>query len=279
VNVVAIIPCRYGSKRFEGKPMAPILGKPVIQWVYERANKAEILSDVVVATDDERILNCVERFGGRALLTARTHRSGSDRAAEAAARLDLKNEDIVLNIQGDQPALPCQSLSEVVRPLMEASDLVMSTLARRIRDPGEVPDPNCVKCVFDQEGFALYFSRSPVPFNRDGLKHVDVFKHVGIYAFRKHFLDRFTSLPEGRLEAAERLEQLRALEYGFPIKVVETAYDSKAVDTPSDIEKLEAVLGKERGEKTMCKDVDSGPPQRAYGSPNPIVTGRRPPGL
>ena len=251
MDIVAIIPCRYGSKRFEGKPLIPILGKPMIQWVYERARKAEILSGVVVATDDDRILRCVEGFGGRVLMTARTHRSGSDRAAEAAGKLDLQDADIVLNIQGDQPALPPQSLFEVVSPLMEVSGLVMSTLIYKIRDPSEITDPNCVKCVFDKEGFALYFSRSPIPFNRDSLKQVDMFKHLGIYAFRKHFLDRFTSLPQGRLEAIEKLEQLRALEHGFRIKGVETAYDSKAVDTPSDIRKLEAVLRHEHNEISL----------------------------
>ncbi len=243
MEIVAIIPCRYGSKRFEGKPLMPILGKSMIQWVYERAKEAEILSDVVVATDDERILKCVEGFGGRALMTARTHRCGSDRVAEAALRLDLQDEDIVINIQGDQPALAPGSLSEVVTPLVGTSGLVMSTLIYKIRDLAEIKDPNCVKCVFDKERFALYFSRSPVPFNRDSVEPVDMFKHVGIYAFRKHFLDRFTSLPQARLEAVEKLEQLRALEHGFRIKVVETANDSKAVDTPSDIQKLEAALG------------------------------------
>jgi 3-deoxy-manno-octulosonate cytidylyltransferase (CMP-KDO synthetase) len=135
----------------------------------------------------------------------------------------------------------------------------MSTLIYKIRDPGEITDPNCVKCVFDQEGFALYFSRSPIPFNRDSLKQVDVFRHLGIYAFRKHFLDRFTSLPQGTLEAIEKLEQLRALEYGFRIKGVETAYDSKAVDTPSDIRKLEAVLRHEHNEISV--GGASGPPR------------------
>jgi 3-deoxy-manno-octulosonate cytidylyltransferase (CMP-KDO synthetase) len=248
VEIVAIIPCRYGSKRFEGKPLMPIVGKAMIQWVYERAKEAEILSDVVVATDDERILRCVEGFGGRALMTAHTHRSGSDRVAEAAVRLGLQDEDIVINIQGDQPALAPRSLSEVVSPLTTDPGLVMSTLVYKIKDPAEIKDPNCVKCVSDKEGFALYFSRAPVPFNRDGLQPVDMFGHVGIYAFRKHFLDRFTSLPLGRLEAIEKLEQLRVLEYGFRVKVVETAYDSKAVDTPSDIQKLAAVLGKENKE-------------------------------
>jgi 3-deoxy-manno-octulosonate cytidylyltransferase (CMP-KDO synthetase) len=242
LKITAIIPCRYDSKRFEGKPLALILGKPMIQWVYERAKQASGLADVVVATDDERIYACVEGFGGRALMTASTHQSGSDRAAEAAEALGLRDEDIVINIQGDQPAFDARCLSEVVSPLADDSELVMSTLIYRITDPAKIRDPNCVKCVFDRQNFALYFSRAPLPFGRDGAVPGDIFKHLGIYAYRKHFLQRFASLPQGRLEAVEKLEQLRALEHGYRIKVVETRFDSKGVDKPEDIQKLEGVL-------------------------------------
>lgn len=244
MKIVAIIPCRYASKRFEGKPLMSILGKPMIQWVYEKTKQADILTDVVVATDDERIYGCVEGFGGRILMTAPTHRSGSDRAAEVAQALGLKDKDIVINIQGDQPAFDPRSLSEVVSPLMEDSQLVMSTLIYKISDPAEIKDPNHVKCVFDKENFALYFSRSPIPFGQPTADSVsfDIFKHLGIYAYRNHFLQRFASLPQGRLEEIERLEQLRAMEHGYRIKVVETPYDSKEVDRPEDIHKLEAVL-------------------------------------
>jgi 3-deoxy-manno-octulosonate cytidylyltransferase (CMP-KDO synthetase) len=243
MKIAAIIPCRYGSKRFEGKPLAPILGKPMIQWVYEKAQQAAILTDVVVATDDERIYGCVEGFGGRVLMTASTHRSGSDRAAEAARMLDLSDDDIVINIQGDQPAFDPQSLSKVVSPLMDDLELVMTTLVYKISDPIQIEDPNHVKCVFDKENFALYFSRSPIPFGRDSAMSFDIFKHLGIYAYRNHFLQRFASLPQGRLEAIEKLEQLRAIEHGYRIKVVEIRYDSKEVDSPEDIEKIEMILG------------------------------------
>ncbi|MBW2019509.1 MAG: 3-deoxy-manno-octulosonate cytidylyltransferase [Deltaproteobacteria bacterium] len=242
MKIVAIIPCRYGSKRFEGKPLMAILGKPMIQWVYEKAKQAAILTDVVIATDDERIYRCVQGFGGRVLMTAPTHRSGSDRAAEAAQALGLKDEDIVINIQGDQPAFDPRCLPEVVSPLLEDSHLVMSTLIYKISDPAEINDPNHVKCVFDKDHFALYFSRSTIPCSRDGAVSFDIFKHLGIYAYRKHFLDCFASLPQGRLEAIEKLEQLRAMDHGYRIKVVETRYDSKEVDTPADIGKLEMAL-------------------------------------
>ena len=245
MKIVAIIPCRYDSRRFQGKPLTAMLGKPLVQWVYEKAKQATILTDVVVATDDDRIYKSVESFGGRALMTAQSHRSGSDRAAEAAGKLDLHDEDVVINIQGDQPAFDPQCLSEIVSPLIEDPNLDMSTLVYRIKDTAEIENPNCVKCVFDTDGFAIYFSRAPIPFNRDGSEPCDMFRHLGIYAFRKRFLDRFASLPQGRLEAIERLEQLRAIEHGCRIKVVETDYDSKAVDTPEDIERLERVLSKE----------------------------------
>ncbi|NVM20851.1 MAG: 3-deoxy-manno-octulosonate cytidylyltransferase [Desulfobacterales bacterium] len=239
MKIVAIIPCRYGSKRFEGKALTPIAGKPMVQRVYERAKQAGLLDDVVVATDDERIFRCVEGFGGLVVMTAATNRCGSDRAAEAAGKLGLKDEDIVINIQGDQPSLDPRCLSELVTPLIEDASLVMGTLAYRTDDPADINDPNCVKCVLDKDGFALYFSRAPIPFDRDGSQPHDVFKHLGIYAYRKHFLDRFASLAQGKLEAVEKLEQLRAMEHGYRIKVVETRYDSKGVDTASDIEKLE----------------------------------------
>jgi 3-deoxy-manno-octulosonate cytidylyltransferase (CMP-KDO synthetase) len=247
MQITAIIPCRYASKRLEGKPLIPILGKPMIQWVYERAKQVALLNDVVVATDDERIRACVQGFGGQVLMTSAEHRSGSDRAAEAARVLCMEDEDIVINIQGDQPALDSRSLPEVVAPLQDDKDLVMSTLVRKMTDSAEMRNPNDVKCVFDKDGFALYFSRALIPFNRDASPAMAVFKHVGIYAYRKRFLDRFNSLPTGRLETIEKLEQLRVIEHGYPIKVVETSHDSKAVDTPEDVAGIEAILRAQGG--------------------------------
>lgn len=214
----------------------------MIQWVYERAVGAGFFSDVMVATDDERIFRAVEGFGGRAVMTASFHRSGSDRAAEAVQGLALEGEDIVVNIQGDQPAFDKRCLAEVVSPLAADPDLDMSTLVYRIKNPAEITDPNHVKCVFTADYFALYFSRSLMPFPAKEGSSGDVFKHLGIYAFRKHFLETFTKLPEGRLEKTEKLEQLRALEYGYRVKVVETGFNSIEVDRAEDIPKLEAVL-------------------------------------
>lgn len=244
MKIVGIIPCRYASTRFEGKPLAPILGKPMVQCVYERAKQVEILSDLVVATDDKRIYRCVEGFGGRALITGPRHRSGSDRAAEAAEALELMDKDIVVNIQGDQPAFDPRSVAECVSPLENDLDLVMSTLIYKITDPSEIPDPNHAKCVFDKENFALYFSRSPIPFAGQTPEPIDIFKHLGIYAFRMDFLRCFASLPQGRLESIEKLEQIRAMEHGYRIKVVETRYDSREVDRPEDIRKIEIALGR-----------------------------------
>jgi 3-deoxy-manno-octulosonate cytidylyltransferase (CMP-KDO synthetase) len=225
----------------------PILGKPMIQWVYERACKAPILDAVVVATDDERIRDVVLSFGGHAEMTGDHHLSGTDRVAEAARNLSLEDGDIVLNIQGDQPAFDVRCLPEAVTPLRENPALGMSTLIYRITNPAELHDPNHVKCVFTGDHFALYFSRSIIPFGSRGAIHFDVFKHLGIYAYRKHFLDVFSTLPQGRLEAIEKLEMLRALEFGHPVKVVETAYDSLEVDLERDIKKIEKLLREETG--------------------------------
>lgn len=246
MQIIAIIPCRYASKRLEGKPLVPILGKPMIQWVYERAGQAALLGDVVVATDDERVRTRVRSFGGRVLMTSPSHRSGSDRVAEAAGTLGLADEDIVINIQGDQPAFDPRCLPEIVGPLTDDHDLVMATLVHKMADRSQAENPNQVKCVFDQDYFALYFSRAPIPFDRDGAMGAsNIFKHLGIYAYRKHFLDRFHSLPQGKLEVIEKLEQLRALEHGYRIKVVVTAFHSKAVDTAEDVGALETILRRE----------------------------------
>jgi 3-deoxy-manno-octulosonate cytidylyltransferase (CMP-KDO synthetase) len=245
MKIVGIIPCRYGSKRFEGKPIMPILGKPMIQWVYERAKGAELLTEVVVTTDDERIRSVVKDFGGTVIMTSADHRSGSDRVAEAADAMGLDGEDIVINIQGDQPAFDTGCLAEVISPLLDDPDAVMSTLIYKITDPAELFDSNHVKCVFDVENNALYFSRALIPFAPKDEITFEVFKHLGIYAYRRHFLTRFASLPQSRLETIERLEQNRVLEYGYRIKVVKTAFDSLEVDRPEDVKKLEAVLEKE----------------------------------
>ncbi|OGQ95396.1 MAG: 3-deoxy-manno-octulosonate cytidylyltransferase [Deltaproteobacteria bacterium RIFOXYD12_FULL_57_12] len=243
-KVVAIIPARYHSNRFEGKPLALILGKPMIQRVYERARAVPLLSRVVVATDDERIADCVRGFGGEVVMTRADHASGTDRLAEAASLLDISEQDVVVNIQGDQPLFPAEVVEQVATPLLQDPALPMATLIYKITRPEEITDPNHVKTVFDRNGNALYFSRSPIPFQRDPAEKIPptYYKHLGFYAYRKGFLLTFVGLPEGEWERFEKLEQLRALEYGYTIKVLLTEHDSIEVDTQKDLERVEDVL-------------------------------------
>jgi len=242
MKIVAIIPARYASTRFEGKPLAAIAGKPMIQHVYESAARSDKVSAVVVATDDVRIRDAVLAFGGNAIMTSEDQRSGTDRAAEAAERMGLSPDDIVINVQGDQPLVPSESFDTVVAPLLEDPGVEMSTLAFLIMDQHEYTNPKDCKVVMDRNGFALYFSRAKVPFSRDGESRFDAFKHLGIYAYTRRFLDLFRNLPTGQLEQVEKLEQLRALEYGHRIKVMVTPFDSPEVDVPEDIPRIEAML-------------------------------------
>ncbi len=241
MKTIAIIPARYGSTRFPGKPLAPILGKPLIQWTYEQALQVTGLDGVWVATDDTRIEECVEAFGGHVVMTRADHPSGTDRLAEAAALLDLAPEDIVINIQGDQPVFPPDLIAQLSGVLSRDPEVVMVTPVRQIDDAAAAANPNVVKVVFDQTGRALFFSRSPLPFWRDG-GHAYFYQHIGIYAYRVQFLKAFVHLPPGRWEAAEKLEQLRALEHGFAIHIVETHGDTREVDSPEDLRKAEDFL-------------------------------------
>ncbi|MEE4356399.1 MAG: 3-deoxy-manno-octulosonate cytidylyltransferase [Desulfococcaceae bacterium] len=246
MKIVVIIPSRYGSTRFTAKPLALIAGKPMIQRVYEAAKQAENITDVVVATDDRRIMDAVEAFGGRALMTSPENRSGTDRAGDAARQMGLAGDDIIINVQGDQPMLDPRCLDEVIRPFFSDPGLHMSTLAYKIVNPDEISNPKEVKVVFDAQGFALYFSRSPIPFCREPGQESDTYRHLGIYAYTLNFLDIFRRLPLGKLEDTEKLEQLRALEYGYQIKVLVTACDSPEVDLPEDIDRIETLLQSRR---------------------------------
>lgn len=239
---LAVIPSRYGSSRFEGKPLALIAGKPMIQRVYEQAKKSSAVTQVVVATDDERIIKVVEDFGGEAVMTPGTCRSGTDRVAEAAKILGLLPDDIVINIQGDQPVFNPLTIDELISPFAGDPDLLMSTLAFRIVDEREITDPKDVKVTFDNKGFALYFSRAQIPFPRDPETRADFYKHLGFYAYKKKFLDTLITLPTGTCENIEKLEQLRVLEYGYRIKVVITPYDSPEIDLPIDLQRIETKL-------------------------------------
>ena len=221
----------------------------MIQHVCERAAQSSLLHEVVVATDDERILRTVERFGGKAHLTSPDHSSGTDRVAEVAIKLE---GDIVVNIQGDEPLISPRMIDEAILPLMQDKSLPMSTLCRRIREPGEAFDPNVVKVVKDPEGFALYFSRAPIPYHRDlwrelvphreGAEISLCYKHFGLYAYRRDFLLHFSRLRPSPLERIEQLEQLRALENGYRIKVLETDEETIGVDTEQDLERVRAIF-------------------------------------
>lgn len=243
LQVIAIIPARYKSNRFPGKPLALISGKPMIQHVVERAQRVGLLSRVIVATDDDRIARCVSSFGGEFVMTRENHVSGTDRLAEAAEALGVSEHDIVVNIQGDQPIFPAQIIEQVTRPLLDDPALPMATLIYKIIRNEEIHDPNHVKTVFDRDHHALYFSRSAVPFQRnpDG-DSPTYYKHLGVYAYRKGFLLTFVALPEGEWERFEKLEQLRALEFGYRIKVVLTEHDSVEVDTAEEIQRVEHLL-------------------------------------
>lgn len=232
---VIIIPARYASTRFPGKPLALLWDKPIIQHVYERALASEI-SEVYVATDDKRIFDEVIRFGGKAILTKTEHTCGTERVAEASNILGLSEEDLIINLQGDQPLFPSEYIFLLVKSLLFSSDIHISTLATPIKNLKDLENPNKVKVVLDKEGRALYFSRSPIPyFVRPG-KEPLYLKHIGVYAYTKGFLDKFVSLPQGELEQSERLEQLRALEYGYKISVTIVPKDVPEVDTPEDLE-------------------------------------------
>lgn len=240
---IAVIPARYASSRLEGKPLALIAGKSMIQRVYEQAQKSRAVSQTIVATDDERIITAVQAFGGHAVMTSDDCRSGTDRVAETANILGLGPDEIIVNIQGDQPIFNPLTIDELIQPFAGDKDLVMSTLAFKIQDEREIIDPKDVKVTFDNNGFALYFSRAQIPFPRDKDTQVDYYKHLGFYAYTKHFLDKLVTLPSGTCERIEKLEQLRVLEFGYKIKVVITGYDSPEIDLPEDIPRIETKIG------------------------------------
>ena len=237
-SVVAVIPARYASTRLPGKPLADIAGSPMIEHVYRRAAEARGVDAVVVATDDERIAAAVERFGGVARMTQSLHRTGTDRIAEIARDLPC---GILVNVQGDLPLVEAGMIEQVVEALTTDDTVRMSTVCRRITDPADYANPDVVKVVVDRAGNALYFSRSPIPYVRD-VGRTRVFKHVGMYGYRRDFLLEFAALPQTDLEQAESLEQLRALEHGIRIRTVETQYDSIEVDSPDDLERVRRLM-------------------------------------
>jgi 3-deoxy-manno-octulosonate cytidylyltransferase (CMP-KDO synthetase) len=244
-TIIAVIPARYGSTRFPGKALADIKGKPMIQWVYERTKRSKLIQSVIVATDDERILSAVKSFGGEAMMTSSHHATGTDRIAEVAKSLDC---DIVVNVQGDEPLIRPEMIDEALLPLLQDASIPMGTLCKKIDNREEAFDPNVVKVVFDKNGFALYFSRAPIPWDRDAWAGKSswrelslagpLYKHIGLYVYRRDFLLDYTAMHPTALEAAEKLEQLRALENGRKIKIVITHYESFGVDIPDDLGKI-----------------------------------------
>jgi len=251
-KVAGLIPARYSSTRLPGKVLAPILGKSMIQRVYERALKAEILDVVLIGADDERVVEAVRAFGGRVVLTSPDHASGTDRLAEMVQQPDsgVADADIVVNIQGDQPFMDPRMIEEAVQPLLDDPELPMATLKHRVTKPEDLEDPAVVKVVVDHQDNALYFSRSRIPNPCKDVPH-PVFEHVGLYVYRRDFLVEWGQLAPTLLEQVESLEQLRVLEHGYRIKVLETRtvdheFGGFSVDTPEDLARAEALL-RERG--------------------------------
>ncbi len=267
MKVVGIIPARYNSSRFKGKALADIFGKPMIQHVYERAKKARLLDNLIVATDDIRIYNTVINFGGKAVLT-KIHSSGTDRIAEAAGKIKA---DIIVNIQGDEPLISCRMIDSAVSCFKKDKKAVMGTIKKEITSINEVHNPNIVKVITDKDNSAIYFSRLPIPFLRDEnnsilppftkggmgglidknkknapIPHKTYYKHIGLYLYKRPFLLKFSKMKQTALEKKEKLEQLRALENGYKIKVYETDYDTIGVDTSEDLNRVKMQIHKGR---------------------------------
>lgn len=250
-KILGVIPARFASSRFPGKVLAPIASKPMLQHVYERASLATYLTSTIIATDDPRVYESARSFGARVRMTRADHPSGTDRVAEVAS---AENADIIVNIQGDEPLIDPAAIDAAILPLVHEPELVMGTLKKRIEDAREITDPNVVKVVTDHRGDAIYFSRCAIPFQREAAAQKEVaaresrrravpaapayFKHIGLYVYQRDFLLEYPALRAGPLEQAERLEQLRALENGYRIRVVETEYESLGVDTPEDLDRV-----------------------------------------
>lgn len=239
MKVIGVIPARFHSTRFAGKVLADLGGKPVVQYVWESAKRSRILDDLVIAADDERIIKTAEDFGAKAIYTSPDQPSGTDRLIEVVNPVEV---EVVVNIQGDEPMVQPEMIDELARAILEDKDVYMATLAKKIEHKSEIENPNVVKVVIDRNGFGLYFSRSVIPYPRHETIPV-YYKHLGLYAYTKDFLFEFTNLPKSHLEMTEGLEQLRVLENGYRIKVVETKFDTIGIDTPEDLKKAKQAMG------------------------------------
>ncbi len=244
MEAIGVIPARYSSTRFEGKVLADILGKPMIQHVWEHAKQALILDDLIIACDEEIVADACRKFKAKVVMTSKGHTCGTDRIIEVVNPLDAK---IIINIQADEPLIHPMMIDSVARALLDDKSVSMATIMKKIEDVSELKDPNVVKVVVDKNNFALYFSRAPIPHRAHSseIQSPAYFKHIGLYGYTKDFLFTYKNLPVSNLEKIEKLEQLRVLEEGFRIKVVETKFDTVGVDTPQDLEKARSYLEKE----------------------------------
>ncbi len=245
MRTIGIIPARYGSTRFPGKPLADIRGRPMIWHVYQRCLKAKSLDQLLVATDDRRIYDCVTDFGGLAVMTSKKHRSGTDRMAEALKKKETRSLrfDVIINIQGDEPLIDPKAIDLLAGAMSGSSKPEMATLVGNFNDKRDLLSPNTAKVVADELGYALYFSRSVIPGSREGVLNLSHYlKHMGIYAYRRDTLLKLISWPQSAMEKAEKLEQLRALEHGIKIKLIKTGYRPLAVDTPADLDRVNKTL-------------------------------------
>lgn len=257
--ILGVIPARFASTRLMGKPLANIGGKPMIQHTYEGASKSKLLSKIIIAVDDSKVADVCKSFGAAVMMTPKDVQTGSDRIAIVAK--EFPRADIIVNIQGDEPFIKGMMIDQAVEPLIFDHNVQVSTLAKKIISTEDLKSPSVPKVVFDYENFALYFSRSQIPFVRDAkndneiLELADIYKHIGLYAFRREALFRFTSLEQTDLEKIEKLEQLRMLEHGIKIKVVVTEYDTFSVDTPDDLRLARKIYSKLKRKKS--KDANT----------------------
>ena len=237
-KIAIVIPARYGSSRLPAKPLLEVKNKPIIQYVYEAAKKSKLANEVIVATDDKRIFDAVEKFGGKCEMTSENHQCGSDRIAEVASRHDF---DYILNLQGDEPQITPEVIDLAIEALIKEEKTDISTLVREIKNEEQINNPNCVKCVFDNDFNALYFSRCPIPYARNK-GEAPYYAHIGIYGYKKESLIKMTQLPQSYLEKQESLEQLRALQNGMKIKVAITTLNPTGIDTIEDYKKFKALM-------------------------------------
>lgn len=241
MHVLAVVPARFASTRFPAKIIAPLAGKPLVLHAFERAGRAELVDDAVIATDDERVVEAVRPFTDKVVMTRADHATGTDRIAEVAKD---SSADIIVNVQGDEALIDPKTIDDTIRPLLDEPDVVMATARHALTDPAIINDPNTVKVVCDGRGHALYFSRAPIPYVRDdgGKGEVCHWQHIGLYVYRRDFLLEYARMPQTPLEQLEKLEQLRVIEGGYKIAVVDTAYQAIGVDVPEDLERVRAII-------------------------------------